>query len=304
LSLVYHSNGKLLLSGEYVVLDGATALAIPTSFGQSMKVTPIEEPKIIWQSIDHKEIVWYQEVFIITSEGIFPLDPDFQSISERQLQILNATKKLNPELFSDKRGFHITTTLDFPNDWGLGTSSTLINNIAQWGHVDPFSLLEMTFGGSGYDVAAAQLKNPFLYSIRNNCPSIKEIDLPWKFCDQLFFVHLNKKQDSREGIARYQSQKKELISVIPQIDEITYKMIECSSIEEFTLLLMKHEQLISNLTQQSPIKDILFSNYSGAIKSLGAWGGDFIMATGDEQDWEYFRRKGYNTIVPFVKMIK
>ena len=48
----FYSNGKLLLTGEYMVLDGAIALAIPTKFGQSLTVEKLEEPKINWKSID------------------------------------------------------------------------------------------------------------------------------------------------------------------------------------------------------------------------------------------------------------
>ena len=32
----YYSNGKLLITGEYLVLDGAEALALPTKFGQNL----------------------------------------------------------------------------------------------------------------------------------------------------------------------------------------------------------------------------------------------------------------------------
>ena len=42
---------------------------------------------------------------------------------------------------------------------------------------------------------------------------------------------------------------------------------------------------------------------SGTIKSLGAWGGDFVLATGDEEAQKYFKRKGYKTIIPFQDMI-
>ena len=59
----FYSNGKLLLTGEYVVLDGAKALAIPTKHGQSLKVTPIAEPKLIWKSIDATGNVWFQHDF-------------------------------------------------------------------------------------------------------------------------------------------------------------------------------------------------------------------------------------------------
>ena len=32
----FYSNGKLLITGEYVVLDGAKALALPTKYGQNL----------------------------------------------------------------------------------------------------------------------------------------------------------------------------------------------------------------------------------------------------------------------------
>ena len=48
----FYSNGKLLVTGEYVVLDGALALAIPTKFGQTMKVAPTTGNVIHWKSYD------------------------------------------------------------------------------------------------------------------------------------------------------------------------------------------------------------------------------------------------------------
>ena len=34
----FYSNGKLLITGEYLVLDGAKALALPTKYGQYLTV--------------------------------------------------------------------------------------------------------------------------------------------------------------------------------------------------------------------------------------------------------------------------
>jgi mevalonate kinase len=34
----FYSNGKLLITGEYLVLDGATAFALPTKIGQNLIV--------------------------------------------------------------------------------------------------------------------------------------------------------------------------------------------------------------------------------------------------------------------------
>ena len=58
-SQYFHSNGKLLLSGEYFVLDGAVALAIPTKFGQSLFVRQNSEKQISWRSLDEKNEKWF-----------------------------------------------------------------------------------------------------------------------------------------------------------------------------------------------------------------------------------------------------
>ena len=36
----FYSNGKLLISGEYFVLDGAKCLALPCKKGQLLKIKP------------------------------------------------------------------------------------------------------------------------------------------------------------------------------------------------------------------------------------------------------------------------
>ena len=43
----YYSNGKLLITGEYSVLEGAKSLAIPTNFGQDLVIDTIKEPHIL-----------------------------------------------------------------------------------------------------------------------------------------------------------------------------------------------------------------------------------------------------------------
>ena len=59
--------------------------------------------------------------------------------------------------------------------------------------------------------------------------------------------------------------------------------------------------IISKLIKQPPLKKIKFSDYDGAVKSLGAWGGDFFLATGSDQD--YFKKKGYETIISYKDII-
>jgi hypothetical protein len=54
---------------------------------------------------------------------------------------LHEAYKLNPDFITNSNGYIITTELGFLS-WGLGTSSTLINNIAQWLQIDAFTLLK------------------------------------------------------------------------------------------------------------------------------------------------------------------
>src|SRR5690606_31376087 len=119
----FHSKGKLLLTGEYVVLDGATALAIPTKYGQSLEVEISEKEGIHWESFDEKGTVWYEDFFDLKNFE----SKNRNEISETLSKIFNEAKKLNPTFFKDSKGFSIKTKLYFPRNWGLGTSSTLIN---------------------------------------------------------------------------------------------------------------------------------------------------------------------------------
>ena len=56
----HYSNGKLLLTGEYLVLDGAKSLAIPTKFGQDLVISKIKEPQLIWGSFTNTGECWFE----------------------------------------------------------------------------------------------------------------------------------------------------------------------------------------------------------------------------------------------------
>lgn len=297
----FYSNGKLLISGEYVVLDGAVAFAIPTKMGQSLTVEPITPSKLIWTSYDESGQIWYENEFSI-KDLHSDISVDSNEITKRLIQIIKTARTLNPSFLSLTSGFKITTQLDFKKEWGLGTSSTLINNMAQWAHIDAFKLLRMTFGGSGYDIACAQHNKPISYQLLNGKPLVKEVSFHPSFKQQLYFVYLNKKQNSREGIAQYKLNKpKELL--IDDISKISHKLIHSKSLSEFESLLTLHEDYISKIIQQKPIKDLLFNDFKGCIKSLGAWGGDFILVTSLEDPSVYFKNKGFKTTIPFSNLI-
>ncbi len=288
-----------MLTGEYVVLDGATALAIPTKYRQSLEVSASKKEGIHWKSFNEKGAVWFEEIFSQKSLKTSNLENTF---SKTLSKILCEAKKLNPSFLSEDKGFSISTKLDFPRDWGLGTSSTLINNIAQWANVDAFELLKTSFGGSGYDIAAAQNDAPILYELKEGFPKFKKINLPWNFTEHLFFVYLNQKQDSKEGISRYRNTSVDR-KTIQRISDISNKLLACRALSDFETLMDAHEAIISEIIKLPTIKKQLFSDYPNTIKSLGAWGGDFVLVTGNEMDMDYFRKKGFDTVVPFGEMI-
>lgn len=297
----FYSNGKLLLAGEYAVLDGAQAWAIPTKFGQSLKVTKNATPLLSWKSYDEKRNIWFESLYKIT-----PLSKVSSSDAEMAgtlMNILQQAQKLNPYFLVDTDGYEVETKLDFPKNWGLGTSSTLINNIANWANIDPYTLLQVTFGGSGYDIACAKHDQPILFHTSKGIPVVMEVKKEIPFADALYFIHLNQKKNSREAITHYGNLNIDRNAFVDKISDICKRMIASQTLKDFERLISSHEKEISGTLGLKTVKSSLFSDYWGAIKSLGAWGGDFVLATGNEETPDYFQKKGYPTVIPFNDMI-
>ncbi len=301
----FRSNGKLLITGEYVILDGAVSLALPTKYGQSLTVEKTSKSGIQWTAYDNENKIWLKVFFEIDELLLKPAVSSMSTISEDAslLKILQTANSLNPSLLQEADGLKITTNLDFPKNWGLGTSSTLINNIAQWFKIDAYKLLALTFGGSGYDIAAAQHYNAITYELSNEISIVLNVTFDPVFKEELFFLHLNQKQNSRDSIRHYRDQSKtELQNNITKISGLTSQFLTCESLKEFELLIEIHETIISKIINTPKVKSELFPDFDGAIKSLGGWGGDFVLTTGAEDAKNYFREKGYNTIIPFTEM--
>lgn len=305
----YYSNGKLLLTGEYLVLDGAKALALPTVFGQDLVVEKMQGNQLVWESYTKEGVLWFEALFelpkIRLAQATFTseVEGSAEFIAETLQNLLQEARRLNPEFLQIESGVKITTHLTFDRSWGLGSSSTLINNLANWAQVNPYTLLWNAFSGSGYDIACAQHNTPIFYQNDDQKPVAAPVTFQPEFVDHLYFVHLNKKQNSREGIVKYKEYTGDISTSIHQISNISEKVLETNSIAEFEALVTEHERIISAIIDQKPIKERLFSDFSGAVKSLGAWGGDFVLATGDESTPEYFQSKGYTTILKYKEMI-
>jgi hypothetical protein len=212
----------------------------------------------------------------------------------------------NPGFLQTNKTVYAETKLEFPRLWGLGSSSTLIFNIAQWSKTNAFRLLGETIGGSGYDIACAGADGPVLYQNKSNRPIVKPCIFDPPFREHLFFVYLGKKQNSREGIAHYRKNVKDHLRVIETLNAITEKLLKTSDLDEFILLLTEHENLIAAALQMARIQDQFFSDFEGLVKSLGAWGGDFVLVAGTAgyvKTKEYFNEKGFDVFFRYDELI-
>lgn len=299
----FYSNGKLLITSEYVVLDGAIALALPTKFGQNLVIEESDSSAIQWKSLDSDGSIWFEGNIpfssIIRKERV---DSE-KNIKNTLIEILHEAYRLNSDFITQSKGYKITTELSFPRNWGLGTSSTLINNIAQWLEVNPFELLQNSFGGSGYDIACAQNNSAILYQLENNIPIVKTINFNPDFTQNIYFIYLNKKQNSRDAIISYYNKQGNVFKIIPQFDLITDTISKTNNVGVFANELSRHEILMSEILELSTIKEAIFEDFDGVIKSLGAWGGDFVMVVSENDPTEYFNNKGFKTIIPYREMI-
>jgi mevalonate kinase len=299
----FYSNGKLLITGEYLVLDGAKAFALPTKLGQNLIVEKGNNQEIKWKSYDADKSIWFEDT-ISFADISNERNSESDSVKSTLIAILHEAFVLNPDFINLSEGYTITTELGFPKSWGLGTSSTLINNIAQWLQIDAFKLLNNSFGGSGYDIACAQNDTPILYHLEQGTPIVEKVVFNPSFTKDLYFVYLNKKQSSKNAITAYNINKKvNLAKTIALNDKITFEALKATTIKSFASAIEQHEADMSNILEMQTVKESLFHDFNGSIKSLGAWGGDFVMAIATENPSHYFASKGYHTIIPYNEMI-
>ncbi len=302
----FYGHGKLLLSGEYLVLDGATALAVPTTIGQSLMVNyrPSFDPFLTWKSFGREKDLWLEATFEFWHFDLVNTKPTDEILFLQK--VLRQVRQLNAHFLRDGVHVNVETYLDFPRQWGLGASSTLLHNMAQWACVSPFELLFRTLEGSGYDMACAQAFGPIIYKKTDRGPKWSMVEFNPPFKDQLYFLYLGHKQNSREAIHFYQKCGFAKEEIVKKISSITESMLQAKSLEAFEDLMMEHELILSQVLSLPPVQKQKFPDFQGTIKSLGAWGGDFVLVASDLSFHDlrnYFLSKGYDVLIPFRELI-
>ena len=266
------SPGKLLITSEYYVTKGSLALAIPTKFRQSLDFKCDNSNRLKWKSYDKENDIWIDCEFELSN---FMITKNKNKHSKTLQSILISANNINPKFLINNGGGLVTTQLNFSRKWGLGTSSTLINNISKWANIDPYELLWSNYKGSGYDIACALAKRPILYKLENNVPIVKSIQFSPDYNKNIFFIYLNKKQDSNKEIDKF-FELKISKQTINKLSDLTIEFVNSKTLLDFQNCIIKHENIISKTLKIDTIKNMYFKDYEGQIKSLGAWGGDLF----------------------------
>ena len=290
----FKSNGKLLITSEYLVMKGAMALAIPAKLDQELNVISTNSDFVNWKSFNKNNQIWYEEKFFL-DKGTLIYHGKKNKMSDLIVRLFDYIHKFNnPE---KSIGNEFIWKINFNINWGLGSSSTLINNLSKWAKVNPYKLLFSVFNGSGYDIACCDKSNPIIFQKKDDYLSVSDTTFKPNFLNNLFLIFLNKKQDTQKSVQNFLENDQSLSEEINQMNEIVHEIENVKDITTFESLIERHEKIIANILQMPTIQNDKFPDYNnGVIKSLGSWGGDFVLATGDEKSVNYFEEKGFNTI--------
>ena len=290
----FKSNGKLLITSEYLVMKGAMALAIPAKLEQELNVISTNSDFVNWKSFNKNNQIWYEEKFFL-DKGNLIYNSQKNKMSDLIVHLFDYIHTFNsPE---KSIGNEFIWKINFDRNWGLGSSSTLINNLSKWAKVNPYKLLFSVFNGSGYDIACCDKSNPIIFQKKDGYLTVSNTTFNPNFLNNLFLIFLNKKQDTQKSIQNFLKTDESFNEGINQINEIVHEIENVKNITTFESLIERHEKIIANILQTPTIQNEKFPDYNnGVIKSLGSWGGDFILASGDEKSIDYFKEKGFNTI--------
>lgn len=282
-----------MLFGEYLVLKGSNCLAFPLKFGQQLSVEKSEH--FSWKSYD-RHGVWFE---LKMDHDLNIIETNNSDAADMLRNLFQIIREKNPSIdvinqYEAKANFEL--------NWGLGSSSTLISLLSQWSQVDANTLLTASFGGSGYDVACATANDAIVFA---DGKVINEVKLAPQITNQLLFIYLGQKQNSREEIKRFKSADVTSMD-IEKMNALISTSIQTDKIELFEKQLNESEDLISKIIGSPKLKDRFFTDYTYSIKSLGAWGGDFFLATYRNLDEAktYFKSKGFETMFTYTELIK
>ena len=220
---------------------------------------------------------------------------------------LNAAKNISGLFPEEQTHYKVRTDINFDISWGLGSSSSLIANIGKWLQIDPMEIFKHTENGSGYDVACALSDSPIIYKTNKerSFHDVKPVELSFPFLDQIYFVYSGQKAVSADKVQHFNENSSVVTADIENISSLSREIITCNSFDQFEKIIEEHENITGTILNEIPVKVKRFPDFEGTIKSLGAWGGDFIMVVSKNAEnyvHQYFSERGLTTIFPYTEM--
>lgn len=284
-------------------MEGAKALAVPLKLGQRLTVKNIDENQLIWEAKSPIGL-WFKTILKLPTLEV--LETNNQIFSNRLVLLLKNAKELSKHFLNNINGVSVETELGFNPEFGFGSSSTLVFCVSKWANVNPYLLQQKTFGGSGFDIACADAKGPITFQRIGEDIEINNVELSPKITNNLFLVYLGKKQQTSRSIKSFKKNAVFTNSDVDRITAITNEVVKAESIEDFEALLTEHEQLMSSVLQIPTIKSTCFPQYNGCVKSLGAWGGDFVLISSRNSKQEISQQMkslGFNTVFSYSELV-
>ena len=269
-----------MLCGEYAVTIGVEALAVPVSVGQWMHVwefdSPGEQHRILWEAKDRDGATWLNESFALPLVEVGDGERD-------ERKIIHQLLAMAPEnTWITGKSYRIETQLEFDRSSGLGSSSTMVSNFSRFARLDAQSVQQQLFGGSGYDVAVAEVGKGLVFwkDGENNHWG------PWTISSGLTqdwkVVFLGKKQNSRNSLADVKARLQEIQNddfMLHQLQQVAgaVKMAQQVSMVEAGLEMWQ-ALLSMSLGLETPYQHFGIQPVKGGLcKWLGAWGGDMLL---------------------------
>lgn len=282
----FYAPGKVILAGEYAVLHGFEALALPVNKGQWLDTWCYSTPNnghdfFRYTALDKDEQSWlFVELEIdVLRNGVLNLN---EHPPETHF-LLRLLQHVPTEFWKHGYSHRFESRLEFDRVHGLGSSSTFLTLLCQYFGLNPHTLQHQIFGGSGYDVAIAQVQKPLVFWLKNDESNFREWSLKPDLTAGWNIVFLGEKVNSRESVAKANTQMEKVANdenYRLQISKILAVVRDAQDIPTLETGLEMYQLFLSQLLELPSV----YAHFNikpvsrGLGKWLGAWGGDMILA--------------------------
>ncbi len=275
-----------MLCGEYAVTIGVEALALPVSLGQWMYVWEFDSPgggdRLIWEAKEKDGSTWLNESFALPLETM-EAETEKSSERDRSREVLHSMLSMVAEGFwKTGKSYRIETQLEFDRSSGLGSSSTMVANFARFAGLDAQKVQQKVLGGSGYDVAVAELGKGLVFWKNAEVANWDAWKLSADLTSKWKIVFLGKKQNSRNALADVKGKLMEIEKddfLMHQLQQVCAAVKMANQVPMLEAGLEMWQAILAmSLGLETPYQHFKFQPSKGGLcKWLGAWGGDMLL---------------------------